>query len=519
MKARVARSALRVGLLLVFAAVVLRTAWLCDDAYITFRTIDNFNNGYGLRWNVAERVQVFTHPLWMFVLSAVYRYTHEVYFSTVLVSLCASAAAFGVLLFGVARTTSTALIAGSALVLSKSFTEFSTSGLENPLTHLLLASFFAILVRSDPRPPPLGWLALSAGLAASTRMDTLLLYLPVLALVWWRGPRVRGAGALALGFLPFLLWELFALLYYGFPFPNTAYAKLQTGVSRPELIVQGLRYLADSLRVDPLTPLCIVLAAMATLWRRSAAMVAGLAGLLCYLAYTVAVGGDFMSGRFLSPVVFGAALLISRLEPPRIGRAVFAAGAAALLVTGLAAQAYRAWMGERLAVVNAAGIADERRGYDEHLGLLQVLQRDGPPRHPWAQKGLELRASDEPVLQIAGGVGLLGFYAGPLAHVLDVHGVGDPFLARLPAKAGWRIGHFVREPRIDYIDSLRSGTNRIVDPDVARYCDKLFLITRGALFDPQRLGAIVAFNLGLYDHLLDDYLARKAVREEGPRGR
>jgi arabinofuranosyltransferase len=57
------------GLLLVFTTL---RAWLCDDAYITFRTVDNFIHGYGLTWNVAERVQAYTHPLWMLLLSGVY---------------------------------------------------------------------------------------------------------------------------------------------------------------------------------------------------------------------------------------------------------------------------------------------------------------------------------------------------------------------------------------------------------------------------------------------------------------
>ena len=50
--------------------LLVRTAWLSDDAYITFRTVDNALNGYGLRWNVADRVQSYTHPLWMFVMTA-----------------------------------------------------------------------------------------------------------------------------------------------------------------------------------------------------------------------------------------------------------------------------------------------------------------------------------------------------------------------------------------------------------------------------------------------------------------
>ena len=43
-----------------FALFVLVNAWVSEDAYITLRVIDNFFNGYGLRWNINERVQVDT---------------------------------------------------------------------------------------------------------------------------------------------------------------------------------------------------------------------------------------------------------------------------------------------------------------------------------------------------------------------------------------------------------------------------------------------------------------------------
>ena len=37
-----------------------------------------------------------------------------------------------------------------------------------------------------------------------------------------------------IAFLPFVAWEGFSLLYYGVPFPNTAYAKLNTGTPTAE---------------------------------------------------------------------------------------------------------------------------------------------------------------------------------------------------------------------------------------------------------------------------------------------
>ena len=62
-----------IGLLLTLVAVGIlwaKTAWLSEDSYITFRVADNFLEGYGLRWNVAERVQAYTHPLWLMLFVA-----------------------------------------------------------------------------------------------------------------------------------------------------------------------------------------------------------------------------------------------------------------------------------------------------------------------------------------------------------------------------------------------------------------------------------------------------------------
>ena len=52
--------------LLLFMFVVLKNAWISDDAYISFRSIEQFYAGNGLRWNYDERVQVYTSPLWFF---------------------------------------------------------------------------------------------------------------------------------------------------------------------------------------------------------------------------------------------------------------------------------------------------------------------------------------------------------------------------------------------------------------------------------------------------------------------
>ena len=75
--------------ILFYATALLTNAWLCDDAYITYRSIDNFVSGYGPVWNSGERVQSYTHPLWFFVLSAAYFITGEMYYTALIVSAIA----------------------------------------------------------------------------------------------------------------------------------------------------------------------------------------------------------------------------------------------------------------------------------------------------------------------------------------------------------------------------------------------------------------------------------------------
>jgi hypothetical protein len=70
-----------------FAVIVVVNAWMADDAFITLRTVDNFVAGHGLTWNVQERVQAYTHPLWMFLLSLLYVFTREPYFTGIFLGL------------------------------------------------------------------------------------------------------------------------------------------------------------------------------------------------------------------------------------------------------------------------------------------------------------------------------------------------------------------------------------------------------------------------------------------------
>ena len=120
---------LALGLLVVLGLVLLRTAWVCDDRFITFRTIDNLVHGHGLRWNVAERVQTFTHPLWLMVLAAPVAVFHEVYLTSIVLSIMCSLAAVWWLVFKVVPRGAPKIVIVSLIILSSSFIDYCTSGL------------------------------------------------------------------------------------------------------------------------------------------------------------------------------------------------------------------------------------------------------------------------------------------------------------------------------------------------------------------------------------------------------
>ena len=494
--------------LCLYLVVLFRTAWVSDDAYITFRTISNFASGHGLTWNVGERVQAYTHPLWMFVISAGVYFTHEFYFTSLAFSILLSLAAAAVLARFVATTPMAAVLGLAGLFGSRAYVDYSTSGLENPLTYLLLAVYLAIYFRPADRRWRLIALSTVAALLALNRLDSLLLVLPSLLYAAWRERWKPALRAFALGFLPLLGWEAFSMVYYGFPLPNTAYAKLATGLPPSELWQQGFYYLLNSLNVDPLTPTLILAGLAAAYIMMRGASVAIALGVLVYLLYVVRIGGDFMSGRFLAaPLVLCAGLLSRSQLSDRWAVAalvvVVAAGFAAPHPTLLSGADYGS---QSEAWIDAWGISDERAVYYPSTGLLQARRHVDMPNHAWVHEGLAIRGqAGAAVLPV--GAGFFGFFAGPDLHLVDLVGLADPLLARLPATPSpfWRIGHFERRIPEGYLETLRSGENRIVEPHLAEYYDKLSLIVSGPLFDRERWAAIWQINLGAADSLLRAY--------------
>jgi arabinofuranosyltransferase len=491
------------GALALVLVVLVRTAWVADDAYITFRCVDQWLHGHGARWNIGERVQAYTHPLWFVLLTGVTAAVREPYYAALILgAVCTLSVA--ALIAARAPGQAASAFGIVALLASKAFVDYSTSGLENPLTNLLLGLFVTMWWTGRADPPSdrsTLRLALLASLLLTNRLDAGLIVLPALVARLARLPRRAAVRTALVGMLPFAIWETLSLFYYGFPFPNTAYAKLSTGIPPAELMRQGVAYFGESLQSDPITLPIVAAGIVAGIAGRSTGAWPLSLGLMLYLAYVLRVGGDFMSGRFfVAPFV--AAVLILAHATARAPRLVLAA-ACAVLVVGLRAPRVAALSGPDYSVTEGsrAGIQDERGYYYQRTGL---LRRSSPWRPP-ADRAHRVIPSDIPsgrFVAVQDVIGIYGYTSPPGLHIIDVLGLADPLLARLPCERPWRIGHYYRAVPDGYLDTIETGSNRLRDPQLAAYYDKLQLVVRGPLWSLDRLATVIEFNIGRYDHLL-----------------
>ena len=497
---------LRAGLLLLMAVVIFKCAWVGDDAYISLRTVDNLLEGRGLTWNTGERVQIFTHPLWLLVVTGVHAVVPDGYWSLILASLIITLMAVAIVIWRLAASPAMAALAVGALVVSKWWVDYTTSGLENPLLYLLAGLFVLAWSRRDDEGSdrPHGaenhilLLTLIAALAVMTRADSLLLFGPPL-LVRVRDLGRRAWRPLLLGLLPLILWEIFAVVWFGFPVANTAYAKLDTGLPATLLAGQGLRYLGYSVLADPLLGLTLVAGSVAML-RRPRTDLAFLVGLGLYLLYVVRIGGCFMGGRFLTlPFFFAVCLLVRRPIPARPwGWIVAATLALALLIPRNPITCRLDYQHTD----NHAGIADERGHYFPTTGALHRLDGDFD-EHVWVLDGRRDRAlaetRDSQGYRLIQTIGFYTYEVGPQVYVLDPYALASPFLARLPVnptgyEGGWRIGHFYRDWPDGFEASIASGKNQLVDPALRRLYDDVQLVITGSLFSRARWAAIWRLN-------------------------
>lgn len=317
--------------------------WTVDDAFIFYRYAQHLADGHGLVFNVGERVEGYTSFLWTLLLTP----APAVGLSVELWSKILCAACCGAVLLVVACLPRWIpqidhQVAAAAIVLLGATGSFSfavVSGMETALACLLVTLAVVLACRDDaPRPrwSRAAGLGAVCALAAMTRPEALMV-VALISLVLLVGAARRREPRRMLPLLwfaalyvPYYLWRL---QYYGYPLPNTFYAKVgQSG----QQLVRGLEYSA-SFAVTAL-PLLLGLAlsipwALAARGRRPLMMMTAVAS--GFIGYVVAVGGDCIPGfRFFTPAVPSMAILAAVALRWLYRRQRWLAGAALLLAVG-----------------------------------------------------------------------------------------------------------------------------------------------------------------------------------------
>ncbi len=455
----------------------------------------------------------------MLVTAAAHVVTREFFFTGTALSWAFGVATL-VVLMRWARTGPRAAVVIVWLLTSKAFVDYTSSGLENPLNYFLVALFYT---RYFDRPGDavadareLRTYTLIAGLAFLTRPDAVLLFAIPLGQMLWQGGRQRPQRTLTsvlVGAAPAILWLAFATFYYGFPLPNTYYAKVANGLPKLVLYQQGVAYVLNSISHDPIT-LGTVGLALLTAWRGPAAATRAALSAALYVAYTVSVGGDFMSGRFFTTpfliAVMAVAPVAATLSAPATLAALVAYNLFMPIVPIKTTSRYDAAWPWRI----QNGIKDERGSYFQGTNVLFFSPFRALPDFTWVREGTSFRNGTEKVT-VQGSIGFFGLYAGPEKFLVDRNALSDPLLARIPVSPRlpfeFYAGHYFRDIPDGYLESVTENRNLLTDPQLHDYYDRIRNVTRGPLVSASRFRDIAALNLGRYRNFHKQVLKRRAV--------
>jgi arabinofuranosyltransferase len=479
--------------MLVPPALLVAFAWsflffqgfgLVDDAYISFRYVDNFVAGDGLVWNPGQLVEGYTNLLWLLLLAPFAAAGLDLVLPAALLGTAFSIGTLELLRRLTARTLPergpfTQALPGLLLALNPAFASWTTSGMETPAFafFVLLAAAELLRERGARRP----WLlVLAFCLAYLTRPEGALvagLLLTAHLLFGAEGPwrlRLREAIYLGLPLLGVVLIHIgIRLSVYGYPLPNTFYAKVIFG---GVTLKRGLLHLLGFLAAGGLLvlPGLLLLRAEAPLARTLKTGYVLLGG---YTVYLLLIGGDVPPwNRFYVPLLalplLGLGELLARvINTVRARRPQLLGALAALFAMALTMPGWN--YGE---VGQIGGI---RAGKAVHAVLVQTFFR------PLVPKDAFLAVS---------AVGYIGYYLPN--RILDTWGLNDARIAHSGGAAipAMKFGH----DKTDWLYVLSQKPDFVITFEVG-----------GRPPAPARLRALLAHPGGAPDGLLSTHRAAR----------
>lgn len=193
-----------------------------EDAFITFRYAENLAKGFGLVYNIGERVYGTTTPLFAIILGFFKIFGVSCVVSSLIINLI-SEALTSLIIYKILKDFFSGYIVAVAsllFVFSPSNISWSVQGMETAFFSSIIAVSFYYAYKNKYYP------ALVFGFfSAMIRIDGLSVTLIILIATFIK-QRSSAFRIITLPFLLFIIWELFLYFYFGSFLPNSMIAKL-----------------------------------------------------------------------------------------------------------------------------------------------------------------------------------------------------------------------------------------------------------------------------------------------------
>ena len=439
MKTKTAFGVLILMIIALLAVHIRMLAGLTDDAYISFRYSKNLAQGQGFRWNPGgEKVEGYTNFSWVLIGALGFLLLPDrlpqLMSGLGMVFLLATIWIFFRML--ALQFPEKRLVAFSGvffLVASGPLVLWSTSGLETMLFAMLTAAGFLSFMQYQQTGKDSYYrqIWLFSLLLFLTRPDGIIFAVLMggYFLFWQKNlfRRERLLPFLTVFLIPFLVYNVWRICYFGNWLPNTFYAKA-TGAAFNQIKKGGLYFFNFSLTfLLPLVPLVLYL-----LLRRKHGATAkshfktvALFFLAMFTVYIIFVGGDYMAMyRFFVPLLPLLYLLITiefvrSVEPGKnaIGWLLLAA---AVLITFLPSTPLDRpiWGGNHPYQYGCyEGYRSEQWYLNRYIAIGKLFGR------------IKKNAAESLVIPA---IGAVGYYSG--MNVIDYYGLTEPHIARMANK-------------------------------------------------------------------------------------
>lgn len=456
---------LKVALGTLAFVLFIRRTWVGEDAFIFFRYVDNLVNGHGLVFNIGERVEGFTSPLWVFFLAGIRLATNfELRQISIFVGLFLSTLSILIILFFDNSKKLFLPIGVILLIANSAFRDFATSGFETSLTYILLTALAILVKKNHIWKNPL-YIGILSSLLVLNRPESLLFVFYIFIVLCINGIiliRTKASSIktvinkLVYFLLPVILlvggYQIFRMGYFASMLPNTFYAKKGGDF----YMTQGVFYLKDFVSAYWFSFAIIFLGITILIRSRFPFKVSKIffdgeihvfIMSLLPLLYVLYSGGDYMHGRSLLMTYLLICIAINNIFEKYIKTTFISFFYTTISITIICLISV-----SQIPITNSAGkqingIKDERFhfGFGYEKGKFKEYFKERiSGQFNWANRGYYYRevsdALDLPISVVMGNIGFFGYAAEENVNVMG-SSLADPYLSRFSIKKRGTIGH------------------------------------------------------------------------------